>query len=340
MALVTRGFVVQAAAQVGAVAGHAHGRGRARRMKHAVTASVVLDSAAVLPLLLVVALQAGRLSVRSTAQIGPVAARAVLIGQAIVRPVRNPAENRGVAAGPAVPDRAVALVTGRLVIISAAQVGPVTGRAILKRLAIIHGMPMAVFVLVVLDAAAILPFSLGVALQAGRGAARAAVQVLAVAGRAVLVRQAIVRFVKHASQIDGVGVRPAVRARPDLAVAFGAGRLAVRAALQIGPMALRADAFRPAGIGSMKDALQVERVNAQILAAVGIGPEGSVAAGAGGLPVGAALKVAPVAGAAVFNGIAVAIGMFVAAEVDGVVEVDFGRAWGPGPHGILGQIAG
>jgi hypothetical protein len=62
-------------------------------------------------------------------------------------------------------------------VVAPAQVGTVAGRAILHRLAVVHGVPVAAFVGVVLDAAAILPILLGMSFQAGRLAVVAAPQI-------------------------------------------------------------------------------------------------------------------------------------------------------------------
>jgi len=178
------------------------------------------------------------------------------------------------------------------------------------------------------------------ALKAGWLAVRSAAQIDPMADGAVLVWKAVIRFMEDAPQIDRVAVCPAVGARPDLTVARGAGGFAVGPPQKIRPVTLRADAQGLAGIGPVEHPVQADRMDVGKLAAAGIGPKGSVTGGAGRFGVRSALKRGAVTGRTIVAGFAVAVGVLVAAEVNGMVKMRRRRSAAPRAHRILRNRAG
>ena len=232
----------------------------------------------------------------------------------------------------------MAFIAGRFVVVSAVQIRAVAVDAHRRRRS--AGVEIPIPADGVLDGTAVLPFFIGMALGAGRLARRSALKIDPMAGRAILVGQAVIRLVQDAPQIDRVAERRAIGAGPIRAVALGAGRFPVQAALERAAVALRTDPVRLTGIGAVKDSVQIQRMDAAELSAVGVGPERPVTSGAGGLAVGAALQGAAVAGRAVVDRAAEPVGMEMAAEVDAVVEVHRRARRLAGHGGVLGDLAG
>lgn len=124
-------------------------------MVDAVLSLIMLSAAAILPLFLGMALQAGRLAVGSSVQVRSVAFRAVLERRAIVGRVVDAAQADAVRCPSAVrpvPPVAMTFRAGGFTVGSPLKIGPMTGRTILDGLAEIrcmldpaHGLVMAQF---------------------------------------------------------------------------------------------------------------------------------------------------------------------------------------------------
>ena len=108
----------------------------------------------------------------------------------------------------------MAFVAGWFLVEASPEIGAVTLDAKLERQAIVHSVFHAVFVVRMLDGAAILPVLLGMAREAGRRSEGAAVEVDAMASAAILIGKAIIRGMIDPAQLLGMSVLAAIGTVP------------------------------------------------------------------------------------------------------------------------------
>ena len=228
-------------------------------MRHSVFAIAVLRGPAVHPPALVMALEAGGFAVNAAVELRSMAGRTVLVGPAVALGVVAAAEIDRMeiltAAGTG-PQLAVAAGASRFMIRSALKIVSVTKNAVLQRLAISEHVRHSTDANIVLGGPAVHPLALVVAFEARGFAVAAAVQLRPVASTAVLVGPAIALGVEVTAEVDRVDVLPATGAGPQLAVACGAGRLAVAASLEGGAVAAGAVGQRLTKARDMVDSPQ------------------------------------------------------------------------------------
>ncbi len=201
---------------------------------------------------------------------------------------------------------------------------------------------MAFLVAIVLDRSAIHPSPLGVAAQTGGFAASASAQVSSMTARAVLVGGAVGRGVKDASQADGMGrgESSAAWSTPQVAMTLVTGGLAVRPAPQVGSMTAGAVLDGSAIVWSVSGSAQASAMRHRALPATGEIPQGAMAFHAGRLVVLPALESRAVAGGAIGDGLAEAVGMGDPPEHDLVIEADGAVSRLAGADGIFRKLAG